>query len=228
MATIFLLAYALPQKIPVTALVVLIPFQLIDSRFGTLNVMLTYCVGLALILKAARFRLPLLGPIALIVFAYLLTMSQVDPSTYTQHGVFVVSLGAGILLFWIVYNHVVDTRDPRSLYGALAWMNAAVCLYCLIQAVAGPGEKFAFLDWEYLSMPRNRGGDDPRLAGPFAAPGMTAEYFLVSILMWAHELTRKPRWPVRLALAGLIVTNLIFMLMTGNRGAFILLVLAFP
>src|SRR5690606_12481330 len=31
-----------------------------------------------------------------------------------------------------------------------------------------------------------------------------------------------------LALAGLIVANLIFMLMTGNRGAFILLVLAFP
>ncbi len=228
MTTLFLLAYALPERISVAVLVVLIPFQPIDSRFGTLNVMLAYCVGLALMLKAPRFKLPLLGPIALIGFAYLLSLSQVHPATYVQHGIFVMSLGAGLMLFWVVYNHVADSGDPRVLHPALAWMNGLVCLYCLIQAVAGPGEKFALLDWEYLAMPRNRGGDDPRLAGPFAAPGMTAEFFLVMIFLWAHELTRKPRWPMRVALAGLVAANLVFLLMTGNRGAFLLLVLAFP
>src|SRR5690606_26885292 len=134
----------------------------------------------------------------------------------------------GFVLFWIVYNHVTAAGNARVLYPPLAWMNALVCAYCLIQAVAGPGEKFAFLDWEHLSMPRNRGGDDPRLAGPLAVTGMTAEFFLVMILLWAQEIAGSRLPSVRLALGALVAANLVFLLMPGNRGAFLLLVLAFP
>ena len=59
-STLFLIAYGLPQIIGSTALLVMIPVQPVDTRFGTVNVLLTLVIFLAMLLRSGNVRLPLL------------------------------------------------------------------------------------------------------------------------------------------------------------------------
>ena len=70
----FMALYLLPQKITLTALILLIPFQLIQLEYGTLNMLLTYMVGVALILNQKITEYPLLKYIFIIILSYLVAL----------------------------------------------------------------------------------------------------------------------------------------------------------
>ena len=69
-------AYSLPQKIAATLLLVIIPVQPIDTKYFTANVALTYILFIAMLMRGENIRLPLLPQIALLLFAYLVSMGQ--------------------------------------------------------------------------------------------------------------------------------------------------------
>ena len=46
---LFIVASALPQKVATTALLVILPFQTIETRFGTSSVVLAYVLFIALL-----------------------------------------------------------------------------------------------------------------------------------------------------------------------------------
>ena len=56
---LFFAAYSLPQIIGSTALVVMIPVQPIDTRFASANVLLTFVIFLAMLLRRGEVRLPI-------------------------------------------------------------------------------------------------------------------------------------------------------------------------
>ena len=57
---IFFAAYSASQKAAAFALLVMTPFQPVETRFFTANVLATYGVFLALMLRGSHIRLPML------------------------------------------------------------------------------------------------------------------------------------------------------------------------
>jgi O-antigen ligase len=225
---IFVAAWITPLKTAVTILFILVPFQSIETKYGSSNVVMTYILFAGLLLSGRNLRVPMLGSILIILFCYLLSLTQVHKSVYGQHMIYIVMLVSGFLVLILMYNLAREVENTRSLVTILMVINAAVILYCLLQLAAGPGAKTVLFGIEELDMSRNRGGGDSRLSGPFgASPGLTAEYMALMTMVFAYDLMYSPR-SRRILLVGLVASNLGLMVATGNRGSFLTLIAIFP
>lgn len=225
---IFMAAWVAPLKTAVTILFVLVPFQLIETKYGSSNLVMTYILFAGLLLSGRQIRVPMLGVQLAILFCHLLSLTQVHKSVYGQHMIYIVFLVSGFLVFILVYNLARQVDDVRSLVNALIVMNILVCIYCAVQMGAGlTGEKTVFFGIEELSMGANRASDS-RLVGPFShSAGITAEYLALMTLILCYDLLHSVGRR-KLLLICLITANLGFMTATANRGAFLTLVGAFP
>ena len=59
----FLLLFRLPEKASLGFLIVLIPFQIIDTRYGSLNTIMIYVAAFTYLIQGRLSKLPFLGPI---------------------------------------------------------------------------------------------------------------------------------------------------------------------
>lgn len=224
---IFVAAYSAPRHVSIGILIALLPFQVIETKYGSSSIMLTYVVVAALMLGRDKLRVPLLGAMLAVLFAYALSISQVHKSIYLQHGIYVFFLVSGFAMFVLAYNLARDTEDARKLINILIVMNCLVAVYCLLQLSAGAGAKTTWFGISELAMNRNRGEHDPRLVGPFSAPGITSEYLLLMNLILAYDLIHavgRRKWLV----IALLAMNVGFMIATANRGSFLTLIAIFP
>jgi O-antigen ligase len=217
----FVVAYVAPPRFSIAFLILLAPFQIISSRFGTLNVALIYVVGAAHFFRGRIRALPFIGIFALIVLAYLLSMTQTNPATYLDHALYLVGIGANIVLFYTVYNYARLAEDARPLLHLFVLMNALILVYCVVQLITGY-ERFAFMgvpEFEFAEMSETR----QRLLGPFGSPGTNGEVFVLQILLMAYLwLNRRPGM-FRNVLLAMLIANLGFLIMTGSRGSFLTL-----
>ena len=83
---IFIAAYTAPLRISVGVLLVLIPFQLVDTTYGSSNVVMTYVLVSALMLRRRLQYAPMLGAAIAVVLAYLISMSQLPKSLFVSRG----------------------------------------------------------------------------------------------------------------------------------------------
>jgi O-antigen ligase/energy-converting hydrogenase Eha subunit E len=217
----FVAAYIGPERVVVTVLMLLLPFQPITSVFGTVNTGLALIVFTAFLLGGRIRRFPLLFVVGAIMLAYMVSFTQVPRATYPDHIYYLVAICANFALFYIVYNHVCRSGDIRGFFNMLLWMNILVGIYCLAQLVIGMDAR-VHLGVGDLALRENRW--DTRLSGPFGAVGITAEYLVIQILlllhMYMHETGRAKKYLV----AGVMLANLAFLVATGNRGGFLVLV----
>jgi hypothetical protein len=88
---IFVAAYAAPLRISVGVLLALIPFQLVDTIYGSSNVVMTYVLVGALVLRGRLRYAPMLGAVIAVILAYLITISQLPRSLFTLHGIEVMT-----------------------------------------------------------------------------------------------------------------------------------------
>jgi len=214
-------AYSLPQKIAAIVLLVLIPFQPVDTHFFTANVLLAYVIFIAMLLRGSDVHLPMLPQILILLFCYLLSFSQVHSATYVQHAVYIFWLISAFLVFWITYDVTLRVENIRSIILVFLVMNIAVAVYCTIQIALGPGTKLVLFGIEEISMLPAR--KDNRLTGPFRATGLTAEYFVIMIYVILYELLSTENFRYRFSLILLIGINLVLLLTTANRGGFLTL-----
>jgi hypothetical protein len=140
----FISLYVLPVKIIITALILLIPFQLIYSGYGSLNAVLTYIVGTFLIINKKIDSFPLLKASLFIILSYILTISQIEFAEYPKHLIYFVSLLSNFLLFYIIYNYIVKSEDYKYFFDILIALNILVVIYVLFQMTIG-FESHAFL-----------------------------------------------------------------------------------
>jgi len=216
---VFYGAYSLPQKVAATILVLLIPFQPVETRFFSANVLATYAVFIALLLRGSQIRLPMLPQILIVLFFYLLSFALVAPSTYVQHAVYIVALISAFMVFWIVYDLTVSSDSPRRVVNILLIVNIIVAIYCFIQLGMGAKTKLVFFgNQDFAFMPMRR---DNRLTGPFGAAGVTAEYFVIMIYLVLHEIIATTRTAFRRGLMLLLGINMLLLITTGNRGGFL-------
>jgi O-antigen ligase len=219
---ILVAAYGSPMKVSVGILLFMIPFQPIETRFGSANILMTYVLFGALLLRGRLQYMPMLGPMLLVLFAYLLSISQLPREMYFDHGLHLFFIFSGLLVFVLMYNMAREIENPRYIVNLLIAANVASVIYCLIQFSVGPGERMVFFGNDNLWMHRNRGGGDPRLVGPFGTPGITAAYFMTMSVLLVYEILHS-RYYRRFALWVLLAVNVAMMMATANRGSFLVL-----
>lgn len=217
---VFFLAYRLPQKVAAAALILLIPFQPVETRFGTANVALAFVVFLAMLMREKNVRLPMLPQILLLLFAYLVSMSFTHPSTHVQHGMYIFYFISSVLVLWIAYDLTWRYPTIHGIVNIFLVMNVLVVIYCFVQIAVGPDDKFRFFGREEFAMMPVRGN---RLTGPFGGVGVTAEYFVIMIYVIVHQFFTNPQRKDRMLLIVLAATNLLLLIATGNRGGFLTL-----
>lgn len=219
---IFVAAYAVPLRISVGVLLVLIPFQIVDTSYGSSNVVMTFVLAGALMLKGRLNYVPMLGAVIAVILTWLISVSQLPRSLYSLHGIEVIALVSTFLVFILTYNLARDVKNPRFVVNLLIASNILSIIYCFIQLAAGPGEALQLFGMKEFSMNENRGGGDARLVGPFATPGITAAYFMAMTLILVYELVHS-RGKRKALISGVCILNLGMLLATANRGSFLVL-----
>jgi O-antigen ligase len=216
---LYLIAYFGPARIVVATLILLAPFQLITSSHATINTVLVFIVGIAFYLRGGLKRFPLFTPMIIILFAYLLSLTQVDRSTLLLNVSYIVAILSNFVLFHIVYNYLHETRDYRLIINTFTLLNIFVLLYGLILLTLG--SNVAVFGLEELSMGRNRAD---RLGGPFKAVGITAEYLVIQIMLLLYLSLNETQMLRKKFYYLLICLNFSYLIATGNRGGLLVLV----
>lgn len=222
---LFLIAYMLPQRVVMWVLLLMIPFQPIASRYGTINILLTYIVGVAFLLRGRIRQLPLLGFVAFIMMAYLLSFSQILPGTAKDHGLYLIAMLANFLLFFLTYNYVRSSASVRDIWNLLAILNVLVLIYCGLEMSVGLGQEH-LLGLKELTLKSARAAEG-RLGGPFKATALTAEYLGIQCLICGYTLMRRSSSFPRGFWWGLLAGNLGILVSTGNRGGIVSLLAGF-
>lgn len=219
---LFLIVNSIPEKITVAILLLFIPFQLIESKYGSSNMVFTYLVGGVLLLKGNLKLLPFFGAVILLFITYFVSFSQVPTSEWSINLFYMVTFASNFILFYVVYNFVYRTENYLFFFKILIILNIFVAIYCALQFIGL--NDYLNIENSDIGIAANR--DDSRLVGPFGATGLTAEYLIFQTLILCYLLFfyEKKRQLLYLAL---ICTNLIFLLATGNRGGLLVLCLAF-
>lgn len=219
---LFTVVYSLPQIIGAVALLAIIPIQPIETRYATANVLLTFVIFIAMLVKRENVRLPLLPQFLILLFCYLLSMSFVHKALYVNHATYMVALVSAYMVMCIAYDVTFRFKESSNVVMVLFAMNIIVIIYCAIQFAAGPNVKIVPFGIQEMTMIPARA--DNRLVGPFAATGTTSEFLIILIFLIIHQyFYTRQRWQ-RYGLVALATANLLFLVATGNRGGFLSLI----
>jgi O-antigen ligase len=203
-------------------LLVMIPFQPIDSKYGSLNMVLTWLVGFSVWLDSLRHRSagngipPMIWQFGLLAMVFFLSVALAPSAFLKKYLIHSIVIGSNVVLFYLSYWYVRNERDLETFFRALIISNVLVALYTGLQMIIGFGT-FSLGGIQELSLIQNRA--DQRLSGPFQAVGITAEYLVIQSLILVHYMVQTGRLR-RLGIV-LLTVNFALMVGTGNRGGFL-------
>lgn len=211
------------------ALILFVPFQPITSKYGTINMVVTYLLAPAIFLAYFRERsiqtknLPLIIPFTILLFAYLISwaLAPTGKLFFTRYLLYMIQLGSNVLLFYMCYVFFKRESDLKLFFRILIFSNLLVIAYSLLQLAAG-GAQVSFFGISDLSLHANR--TDQRLVGPFNAVGITAEYLVIQSMILGHYIVKTGEFRKLGAL--MLLANITILIGTGNRGGFICSILA--
>ena len=218
-----LAAYAGPEKWTVSIVFLLTPFQPVETKFATVNVLMAYVVFAAYVLRGRITYVPALPFTILLFLVMLASLSQANPASWGPHIIYIFSIGSAFCLFYVFYNAVVRIRDPKFFVNLLLALYWLVVCYCALQFLQSMPWFPIDLSALKIEIEGNRLGDDPRLKGPFGALGLTAEYLVLSTILIAFVSLYRVSGHSKLSLVALGTLNLLFLVATGNRGGFLVL-----
>jgi O-antigen ligase len=224
---IFALAAGTKRTISIGVLLVLIPFQQIDTPYASSSVLIAYVLAAVLLIQGG-LRVRMLPSIGLIVLAYFTSFAIADqPGMRLWHMTFMFQFFSCFVVFLLAYNFALLVENGRSIFDVLLAANVLSILYCAVQLWMGPGVSFVPFGIEELAFNKNRHAGDPRLVGPFDNPGTTGGYFSLMVLICAVDLVFARGWR-RWLLWAVVAGNLFGLVATGNRASFLVLLAMFP
>lgn len=223
---LFVLAFVGYGRVLFIAIIVMIPFQLIDSKYGSINMAVTYMVGFAIWLSNLRYQsnqkkaIPLFFPFVGMFIALLLSWSLAPEIFWSKYFLYLIAMGSSVVLFYMSFFYCKNEKDVEIFFKALIFSNVLVVIYSIMQVFIGYGQ-FSLFGINELSLLENR--QDQRLVGPFLAVGITAEYLVIQSLLLAHYMVQTGKLTRTGVL--LLLCNMGVLIGTGNRGGFIIAVL---
>ncbi len=220
---LFMATYLLSVRIVVWALLLMIPFQIIDSAYGSSNLVFTYMVGASFLLRGRFVHLPLRGIVALIMFSYLLSFTQIPRGTSIDHILYLIMIISDFILFYIVYNYVRTSGSYRDMWNILAIANLLVLIYCVILLVVGSSgiQMFGVSEFEISSKREEQG----YFSGPFRDVGNFADYMAIQTLIAIYALMRFDVSRIRIFWFVILAGNMAFLVAAGSRGGLVALVI---
>lgn len=211
----------LEKRTVATVILLLIPFQLVENRFGTSSIALAYFAAAALYIRGWKiipFPLPILSVICAFVISFIFSVNKIDMLNLF----YIINFFSGFAILYIFYN-LASIYGEDKIEKQLIVLNALVLVYCALQMLAGPGNSYKPFGLEFFEFHTSRGGNDPRLVGPFGSPGATATFLLLMSLICLRALHRNPQVSSGLAII-VLALNLATLSLTGNRSGLILAV----
>lgn len=222
---IVILTASTRRVVALGALLLLIPFQIVETRYGSSSILMAYAM-LAALLLTGNLKVRMLPAIGLVLLAYLVSLTQAR-AFLTLHAVELFQLASCFIVFLLAYNYARFVKSERSIVDLLIAINVLVLIYCALQLSAGAGQAFSPIGMKEFAFNVNRDPSDPRLVGPFDNPGTTAGYFTLMTLILLVELMAVPSARRRL-IQVLILANVAGIVASGNRASFLVLIAAFP
>jgi hypothetical protein len=217
----FVLAIGAKRTTSIGTLLVLIPFQTIDTQYASSSVLIAYVLAAALLISGG-VRVRMLSAAGLIVLAYFVSVALADRSLFTHHVLFMFQFFSCLVVFVLAYNFALLVEDEHTIAKVLFAINCLAIVYCLLQLSVGPGERFIPFGISEFEFNMNRDPSDPRLVGPFDNAGSTAGYFSLMSLVCAFEIMFSIGR--RRALVWILMGfNLLGLVATGNRAGFLVL-----
>lgn len=229
---LFLYAYLGGTRTLYKLIVVLIPFQLIESKYGSSNMVITYIIMIAAILNQSwiksvgKSRWPLIWVFLIILSSFLISWTQAPDGSFNKTSIYLIMLMSSVFLFYFTYHFLSTKDDIIELIRLLFISNVIVIIYCLI-TVLMIGKNTALFGIEEFRL----NGINPklmRIVGPFSAIGITAEYIVLQSALILYTIINSNRFN-RYFLTILFISNFAILIGTGNRGGmisyFLLLVL---
>nr|WP_320193889.1 O-antigen ligase family protein [uncultured Desulfobacter sp.] len=214
-----------PKKI-FAVLIILIPFQIISSQYGTLNMVLVYLIFLAFLISSKIKFWPFLLSVCSIFFIYICSTIFAPRNTWFNHTIYLITVGSDFALFYITYNMFSRDSDLKYALRLLMIMNAFAIVYSLVVFFFG-AERIAFLgvsEWalNYNTMER------VRLLGAFNSPGVTAIFFAsqMMFLLYAAFFTEQGKSKYFCYL--MVLINFALVVAEGSRGSFFALAIMLP
>lgn len=214
------------RTVSIGVLLVLVPFQTIDTRFGSSSILIAYALAGVLLLTGG-LKPRQLAALALIVLAYFISLAFSDRGMFMRNVMFMFQFFSCFIVYLLAYNFALLVKEERSVMSVLLLINALAILYCLLQLTVGPGERFIPFGVDEFKFNLNRHPGDPRLVGPFDNPGSTAGYFALMTLVCAVEFMYSVGRR-RLAVLGIAAFNMLGLVATGNRAGFLILLAMAP
>ena len=224
---LFMISYMGLQRTLFKLLIVIIPFQFIDSVYGSVNMAFTYVLGASMFLnqswikKGSNENWPMIIPFLLILCSFILSWTQAPSIFMTKNIFYLIMLGSNVVLFYMSYHFISDEDDIHTFFKLLFLCNALVIAYCIVQLIVGFGE-FRLFGIKEFTFQQNR--LDRRLVGPFNAVGITAEYLVIQCLLIGYYIMTVNRHKMTGII--LIFCNIAVLIGTGNRGGFISFIFA--
>ena len=118
---LFVLAYIGLQRYLFKALILIIPFQFIESAYGSLNMAVTYVLGVSMFLnqswirKTTQENWPLIWPFVIIMFSFFLSWSQTPRIVWSKNFFYLIMLGSNLFLSYMTYHFVSGKEDVVGL-----------------------------------------------------------------------------------------------------------------
>lgn len=224
---LFLLSQFKLQRVIFQLLVLIVPFQLIDSQYGSINMAITYVLGASMFMNRQWLRgkrelhFPFVWLFAVFLFAFVLAWTQAPAMAKTKTIFYLIGLISNVMMFYMTFNFVTSEDDVHRIFHILFICNILVIAYCLVQVFMGAG-RFSFFGIQELTMLANR-AEKGRLVGPFMAVGITAEYIVIQTLLIGYYILNAKYFRKTAIL--LFFFNFAILVGTGNRGGFISLLL---
>jgi hypothetical protein len=220
------LATGTKRTVAIGILLVMIPFQVVDTRYGSSSILMAYALA-AVFLLTGSLKLRMLPALGLIVLGYTISLVMQDRENLVLNLIAMAQFFSALAVFILAYNFARLVRSAKSVMDILLWINVLVVVYCALQLTAGPGEKFRLFGIDAFAFNVNRTPDDPRLVGPFGNPGSTAGYLTLATLICAgaYMLAEGRR---KVLIPFLVAANLMCMVATGNRTGMLTLIAMFP
>jgi O-antigen ligase len=220
------LATGARRTLAIGTLLIMVPFQTIETRYGSSSTLMAYALAGVLALTGG-LKLRMLPALGFIVLGYFLSFAMANRTDVLLDAVEMFQFFSAFVVFILAYNFARSVETERSVIDVLLVINGLAVAYCLLQLTAGPGERFTPFGIDTLAFNPNRTPDDPRLIGPFGNPGNTAGYFTLMTLVCGLEFMFS-QGRRKLVIQLLIVLNLLGIVATGNRTGFLILVAMFP
>lgn len=198
-------------------IIILTPFQFIETRFGSNSIFLILTVGVVYLFRR-QLTLRFTKAFVPLLVAYVISMIFANNGTLVLNAAVLLAIVSCWFLFEISYGFAI-TDSEKTIKNTLYALNILILLYCGLQLIAGTDKPISFFGIDSLTLHSNRGEGDARLIGPFGTPATTAGYFsLMNILVMGLYQTSRIARPMGLLLIGL---NFAMLFATGSRGALI-------